>query len=169
VDLLGGQVDFTVDLGAAIPHVKSGKLRLLAVPGKTRSPTFPDAPTLIESGVNVDLVWISGVYAPTGTPQPIVARLNKEIARIMQSPDAKAQLDAMAAEVVPAMTPEQFAAHQQRARDRFGEVVRRAGIKDDPELYRSKSRVPPFHCVRSEGLPKRNAGCLTGRQRKGGT
>jgi len=129
VDLLGGQVDFTVDLGASIPHVKSGKLRLLAVPGKTRSLIFPDAPTLIESGVNVDLVWISGVYAPAGTPRPIIVRLNKEIARIMQSPEAKAQLDAMAAEVVPAMTPEQFAAHQQRARDRFGEVVRRAGIK----------------------------------------
>ncbi len=129
VDLLGGQVDFTVDLGAAIPHLKSGKLRLLAVPSKTRSPLFPDAPTLIEAGVDVDLVWISGVYAPAGTPPPIVARLNKEIARIMQSPDAKAQLDAMAAEVVPAMTPEQFAAHQQRARDHFGEVVRRAGIK----------------------------------------
>ena len=129
VDLLGGQVDFTVDLGAAIPHLRSGKLRLLAVPSKTRSPLFPDAPTLIEAGVDVDLVWISGVYAPAGTPPPIVARLNKEIARIMQSPDAKAQLDAMAAEVVPAMTPEQFAAHQQRARDHFGEVVRRAGIK----------------------------------------
>jgi tripartite-type tricarboxylate transporter receptor subunit TctC len=129
VDLLGGQVDFTVDLGAAIPHVKSGKLRLLAVPGKTRSTIFPDAPTLIESGVKVDLVWISGVYAPAGTPRPIVTRLNQEIARIMQGPDAKAQLDAMAAEVVPAMTPEQFAQHQQRARDRFGAVVRRAGIQ----------------------------------------
>ena len=129
VDLLGGQVDFTVDLGAAIPHLKSGKLNLLAVPGKTRSPIFPNAPTLIESGVNVDLVWISGVYAPTGTPRPIVTRLNKEIARIMQSPDARAQLDAMAAEALPAMTPEQFAAHQKRARDRFGEVVRQAGIK----------------------------------------
>ena len=129
VDLLSGQVDFTVDLGAAIPHLKSGKLRLLAVPGKTRSPIFPDAPTLIESGVNVELVWISGVYAPAGTPRPIVTRLNTEIARIMQSPDAKAQLDAMAAEVVPAMTPEEFAAHQQRARDRFGEVVRSANIR----------------------------------------
>ncbi len=129
VDLLGGQVDFTVDLGAAIPHLKSGKLRLLAVPGKTRSPTFPDTPTLIEQGTNVDLVWISGVYAPAGTPRAIVTRLNKEIARIMQSPEAKAQLDAMAAEALPPMTPEQFAAHQQRARDRFGAVVRQANIK----------------------------------------
>ena len=129
VDLLGGQVDFTVDLGAAIPHIKSGKVRLLGVPGKTRSPLFPETPTLIESGTNVELTWLSGVYAPAGTPSAIVTRLNREIGRIMQSPEAKAQLDAMAAEAVPPMTPEQFAAHQQRARDRFGAVVREAGIK----------------------------------------
>ena len=129
VDLLGGQVDFTVDLGAAIPHIKSGKLRLLGVPGKTRSQIFPDAPTLIEAGTNVDLVWISGVYARAGTPRAIVTRLNREIGRIMRSPEAKAQLDAMAAEALPAMSPEEFAAHQKRARDRFGVVVREAGIK----------------------------------------
>ena len=129
VDLLGGQVDFTVDLGAAIPHIKSGKLRLLAVPDGKRSAIFPDTPTLIEQGVNVDLVWISGVYAPAGTPRAIVTRLNKEIARIMQSPEAKAQLDAMAAYAMPAMTPQEFAAHQQRARDRFGAIIRQAGIK----------------------------------------
>ncbi|HUF81095.1 MAG TPA: tripartite tricarboxylate transporter substrate binding protein [Burkholderiales bacterium] len=129
VDLLGGQVDFTVDLGASIPHLKSGKLRLLGVPGKTRSPIFPDTPTLIEQGTAVELVWLSGVYAPAGTPRPIGARLNKEIGRIMQSPAAKASLDAMAAEALPPMTPQAFAAHQQRARDRFGAVVRSAGIK----------------------------------------
>ena len=129
VDLLGGQVDFTVDLGAAIPHIKSGKLRLLAVPDRKRSAIFPDTPTLIEQGVNVDLVWISGVYAPAGTPRAIVTRLNKEIARIMQSPEAKAQLDAMAAYAMPAMTPQEFTAHQQRARDRFGAIIRQAGIK----------------------------------------
>jgi tripartite-type tricarboxylate transporter receptor subunit TctC len=129
VDLLGGQVDFTVDLGAAIPHIKSGKLRLLAVPGKRRSPIFPDTPTLIEQGTNVDLVWISGVYAPVGVPRAIVTRLNQEIGRIMQAPDTKAQLDSMAAEALPPMTPEQFSEHQQRARDRFGAVVRQANIK----------------------------------------
>ena len=129
VDMLGGRVDFTVDLGAAIAHLKSGALRLLAVPGKARSPLFPETPTLIEQGVNVDLVWISGVYAPANTPRAIVERLNKEIARAMQAPESKSYLDAMAAEVAPAMTPEAFAAHQQRARDRFGAVVREAGIK----------------------------------------
>jgi tripartite-type tricarboxylate transporter receptor subunit TctC len=129
VDMLGGRVDFTVDLGAAIPHLKSGALRLLAVPGKARSPLFPDTPTLIEQGTNVELVWISGVYAPAGTPRAIVEQLNREIARAMQAPEAKTHLDAMAAEVVPPMTPAAFATHQQRARDRFGEVVRQAGIK----------------------------------------
>jgi tripartite-type tricarboxylate transporter receptor subunit TctC len=129
VDLLAERVDFTMDLGAAIPQIKAGKLRLLAVPGKTRSPIFPDAPTLLESGIDMHMGWISGVYAPAGTPAPIVTRLKKEIARIMQTPQTKGYLDTMAAEVVPAMTPEEFAAHQQRARDSFGEVVRRAGIK----------------------------------------
>ena len=131
VDLLGGQVDFTVDLGAAIPHIRSGKLRLLGVPTQTRSPIFPDAPTLIEAGTNVELAWLSGVYAPAGTPRAIVTRLNSEIGRIMRSPEAKTQLDAMASEATPPMTPEQFAAHQQRARDRFGAVVREAGIRSN--------------------------------------
>jgi len=84
VDLLGGQVDFTVDLGAAIPHIKSGKVRLLGVPSRTRSAIFPDAPTLLEQGTNVELSWISGIYAPAGTPRPIVERLNSQIARAMQ-------------------------------------------------------------------------------------
>ena len=129
VDLLSSQVDFSVDLGASIPHIKSGKLRILGVPAKTRSKIFPDTPTLVESGINVDLVWYSGVYAPAGTPQAIVNRLNREITRIMHSPEAKVQLDTMTSEAVPPMTPIEFAAHQQRARDLFGEVVRRAGIK----------------------------------------
>jgi len=129
VDLLGGRVDFTMDLGAAIPHIKSGKLRLLGVPGKERSPVFPETPTLIESGVDVELGWISGIYAPAGTPASIVTRLNKEIGRIMQTPATKKELDSMAALSLPHMTPEEFARHQQRARDKFGAIVRQAGIK----------------------------------------
>jgi tripartite-type tricarboxylate transporter receptor subunit TctC len=129
VDLLGGRVDFTMDLGAAIPHIKSGKLRLLGVPGKERSPIFPETPTLMESGVNVEMSWISGIYAPAGTPASIVTRLNKEIGRIMQTAGTKKELDSMAALSLPHMTPEAFARHQQRARDNFGAIVRQAGIK----------------------------------------
>jgi tripartite-type tricarboxylate transporter receptor subunit TctC len=128
VDLLGGRVDFTMDLGAAIPHIRSGKLRLLGVPGKERSPIFPEAPTLTESGVDVEMSWISGIYAPAGTPAPIVTRLNREIGRIMQTAATKKELDAMAAVSLTHMAPEEFARHQQRARERFGAIVRRAGI-----------------------------------------
>jgi tripartite-type tricarboxylate transporter receptor subunit TctC len=126
---MGGQIDFTFDLGAAIPHVKSDKVRLLAVPGNTRSPFFPDTPTMAEAGTNVDITWMSGVYAPAGTPREIIARLNREIGRIMQTAETRTLLAGMAAEPMPPMTPEAFAAHQQRARERFGAVVRDANIR----------------------------------------
>src|SRR5688500_10214035 len=129
VDLLAGQVDFTVDPGAAIPHIKSGKVRLLGVPTRKRSRLFPDAPTLLEQGTNVELTWVAGVYGPAGTPAAVVTRLNKEITRIMQTAEAKKQLDALASEALPPMTPQEFATHQSRARDRFGAVVRAANIQ----------------------------------------
>lgn len=129
VDLLGGQIDCTFDLGAAIPHIKSGKVRLLAVPGPTRSPIFPDTPTMAEAGTDVDITWMSGVYAPAGTPGDIVTRLNREIGRIMQTPDTRALLATMASEPVAPMTPEAFSAHQQKARDRFGAIIREANIR----------------------------------------
>lgn len=129
VDMLAGQVDCTFDLGAAIPHIKSGRVRLLGVPGNTRSALFPDAPTMAEAGTGVDITWTSGVYAPSATPRDIVTRLNREISRVMQAPETHALLAAMAAEAMPPMTSEQFAAHQQAARDRFGAVVRAAKIK----------------------------------------
>ena len=129
VDLIGGQIDFTFDLGAAIPHFKTDKVRLLAVPGATRSALFPDTPTMAEAGTNVDIIWLSGVYAPAGTPRDIVTRLNREIARIMQTAETRAMLASMQAEAVAPMSPEEFAAHQQRARERFGELVRDANIR----------------------------------------
>jgi tripartite-type tricarboxylate transporter receptor subunit TctC len=129
VDLLGGQIDFTFDLGAAIAHMKTDKVRLLAVPGNARSPLFPDTPTMAEAGTNVDITWLSGVYAPAGTPREIVTRLNREIGRIMHTPETRTLLSSMAAEPVAPMTPEAFAAHQRQARERFGAVVREANIK----------------------------------------
>ena len=129
VDLLGGQIDFTFDLGAAIAHIKSDKVRLLAVPGTTRSPVFPDTPTMAEAGTSLDIVWRSGVYAPAGTPRAIVMRLNREIGRIMQTAEARAALANMAAEPVAVLSPEAFAVEQQRARDRYGAIVREANIR----------------------------------------
>jgi len=127
--LLGYEVDFAFDSGLTIPHIKSGKLRLLAVAGVTRSPLFPDTPTFTETGTEVaDTLF--GVYAPTGTSRDIVARLNREIGRIMQTAEARAVLATFAAEVVTA-APEEFAAIQTRDRERYGAFIREANIRID--------------------------------------
>ena len=129
VDLLGGQVDFTFDLGAAIPHIKSEKVRALAVPSPTRSPLFPDIPTMKEAGTNLEISWMSGVFAPTGISRAIVQRLNTEIGRSMHTPEALKLLSALAAEPIPPMTPEQFAERNRRERQRFGAIIKSANIK----------------------------------------
>jgi tripartite-type tricarboxylate transporter receptor subunit TctC len=129
VDLLAGEVDFTFDLGASIPHIKSGKVRALAVPSATRSPVFPDLPTMTEAGTKLNIDWMSGVYAPAGTPPEIIKRLNREIGRIMQSSETRALLSTMAAEPIPPMSPEAFAERNRHERERFGAIIRAANIK----------------------------------------
>jgi tripartite-type tricarboxylate transporter receptor subunit TctC len=128
--LLGDQVDFAFDSGLTIPHIKTDKLRLLAVVGAARSPLFPDTPTMSEMGLEILGDALFGVYAPTGTPREIIVRLNREIGRIMQTAEARAALATFAAEVVTA-TPEEFAAIQQRDRERFGAFIREANIRVD--------------------------------------
>ncbi len=128
--LLGGQIDFLFDIGALVPQIKADKVRLLAVASAGRSSLFPDAPTTAEAGTEVNADTLVGVYAPARTPREIVDRLNREIVRIMQTPEARAALSQVAAEVVAA-TPEEFAAMQKRARDRFGAIIREAKIKLD--------------------------------------
>ena len=126
--LLGDQVDFVFDPGVAIPQVKAGKARLLAVGSAARSPGFPDTPTLREAGADMTAVSVVGLFAPAGTPAEIVARLNRELARIMQAPESRVALSAMAAEGITA-SPQEFAAQLTRDRERFGVIVREAGIR----------------------------------------
>jgi len=126
--LLGNQVQFAFDSGLSIPHIKAGRLRLLAVLGAKRSPLFPDTQTMAEAGIDLLGDALFGVYAPRGTPRPVVERLNREIGRIMQTPEARAALASFAAEVVSASADE-FAAIQQRDRERFGVFIREAGIQ----------------------------------------
>jgi len=128
-DMLGGRIDFTFDLGAAIEQIRGEKVRLLAVPTGTRSPIFPAAPTLVETGTPMTIEWLSGIYAPAATPREIVLRLNREIARVMQTPEARATLATTAAEPAIAQSPEAFAASQRKARARFGAIVKEAGIR----------------------------------------
>ena len=128
--LLAGQIDFTFDVGVAIPQIKAGKLKLLAVASPQRSAVFPDRPTLQELGIDVNSSTVHAVYAPAGTPREVVQRLNSEIARAMQTPQLRNVLAALGADALTS-TPEQVAAMQRRDREVFGTVVREAHIHAD--------------------------------------
>lgn len=127
--LLSDQVDFAFDSGLSVQHVRSGKLRALAVASNARSQLFPDVPTMAETGTEVNDA-LFGVYAPTGTPRPIITRLNREISRILQLPDSRAALATFAAEPV-SLSPEEFAVIQRRDRERYGAFIKTAKIQAD--------------------------------------
>ena len=130
-DLLGGQLDFLFDPGIAIPHIKAGKLRLLAVGSLKRSPLFPDVPTLDEAGLkDFDADTVFGFYAPAGTPPAVVSRLNTEINRILASPAMKDRIQALGGVPAP-MTPAEFQAKAAEDSKRFGGIIRERRIVGD--------------------------------------
>lgn len=131
-DVVSGQIDFIFDPGAVVPQIKAGKLRLLAVARTTRSPFFPDTPTMAEAGTDVDAgaTAMTGVYAPTGLPRDILMRVNREIGRILMTPAARTALSTVGAEPATA-SPEEFAAQVRRDRERFGTIIREADIRVD--------------------------------------
>jgi len=127
---IGGftQLAFT-SVGAAVPQVKAGKLRALAVTSGKRSSLLPDVPTLAEAGVSgLEAAFMQGVVVPAGTPKPIVARLQREIARIVALPDVAEKLAALGDEPVT-NSPEQFAGYLKSEIVRWGEVIRKANLK----------------------------------------
>jgi tripartite-type tricarboxylate transporter receptor subunit TctC len=130
-DLLGGQVDFLFDPGIAIPHIKSGKLRLLAVGSPKRSPLFPDVPTLAELGLkSFDADTVFGFYAPAGTSTAVIQRLNTEINRILATPAVTERIDAIGGVPAP-MSPAEFAAKAAEDSQRFGAIIRERRIVGD--------------------------------------
>ncbi|TFZ04806.1 Bug family tripartite tricarboxylate transporter substrate binding protein [Ramlibacter rhizophilus] len=129
-DLLAGQIDYYFDPGIALPHVKAGKLKMLATASPKRSPHYPDVPTLHEVGLKgFDAGTTHGFYAPAGTPAPVVERLNREINRIVAtSPEVQAQMANMAAEATP-MSPKEFDAVMQDDSRRYAEIIKSQGIR----------------------------------------
>ena len=91
-DVLSGQADMVCDPGIAFPHIRTGKVKLLAIVSEKRSPFFPDVPTLAEQGIpGADLdIWF-GLWAPNGTPADVVARMNREIAKALTNATLKAR------------------------------------------------------------------------------
>ena len=109
VDILGGQTQAMLPgLAAALPHIKAGKVRALAVTGRKRHPLLPDVPTFEELGYKgFDGVQWYGIVGPANLPPPIVKRLNEEINRLLETPDLRERLSSEALEPMP-MSPEQF-------------------------------------------------------------
>jgi tripartite-type tricarboxylate transporter receptor subunit TctC len=129
-DLLSGQVQVMFSSVVAIlPHIKSGKLRGLAVTGSKRLPSMPDLPTIAESGLpGYDASSWYGILAPAGTPRDIVLKLNSELAKALEQPEVRNSLLAEGAEPVGG-TPEQFAAHIRSEKERLGKLIRDARIR----------------------------------------
>ncbi|MDN4586974.1 ABC transporter substrate-binding protein [Xenophilus aerolatus] len=130
-DLLAGQIDFYFDPGIALQQVKAGKLRLLAVGSPKRSPLFPDVPTLDEAGLKgFDADTVFGFYAPAGTPQPVIAKLNTEINKVLAMPAVRERIAQLGGEAAPG-TPAAFHDKAMADSQRFGAVIRERGIRAD--------------------------------------
>jgi tripartite-type tricarboxylate transporter receptor subunit TctC len=129
VDLVGGQVQLMFsNLTAAIPHIKTSRIRALAVTGQTRASAAPELPTVMEAGVPgyVVISWY-GVLVPAATPREIVMRLNNDLARTMSAPDIRDRLAGEGAEPSTG-TPEQFAAFIRAEIAQWTKVIKTAGI-----------------------------------------
>ncbi|SDE77534.1 Tripartite-type tricarboxylate transporter, receptor component TctC [Variovorax sp. CF079] len=132
-DVAAGLVPFMFDqVTAALPLVKSGKLKLLAVTTGKRIALAPELPTMIESGIpGFEMSSWQAVYAPKGTPKPIVQRLNAEIVKALKQPDVQAKLsDQLAMEIVGS-TPEELREHMAREIPRWAELVKKSGATAD--------------------------------------
>lgn len=128
-DLLGGHVDaMFATLPSAVAHIKSGKLKALAVTGERRSPALPDVPTATQAGAEglVVTTW-NGVLAPAGTPAPVIERLSREVRSAISADEVKERYAAAGAEVM-ALTPEQFRALIARDYARWSKLIKDGGI-----------------------------------------
>jgi tripartite-type tricarboxylate transporter receptor subunit TctC len=129
---MAGQVQvFFNSPSSTLPYVQQGKLKAIAVTGEKRMTALPKVPTFTESGLpNFDVKSWHGILAPPGTPKPIVDTIAKEVAKILAMPDTIEQLASFG--LGPFIsTPEQFAAMMKSENERYGRVIKAAGIKGE--------------------------------------
>lgn len=128
-DLLAGVVQTYLDPNA-MPHVLAGKLNLLAVVDRVRHPDFPNTPLLSEIYPELDFVGWFGMYAPAGTPEPIVRKMSEAMNKVARMPEMTPHLQKFAIRPFPG-TPEQLTATMRRDFDRYGALIREAKISMD--------------------------------------
>ena len=130
--LLAGQTDFMFDnLASATAQIKAGKLKAFAVTTPQRAPSLPDVPTMAESGVpGFDVSTWFGIFAPAGTPAPVVARLNESFTTALRTPDMRERLGRMGSEPAP-MSSEQFAQLVRSELAKYEKVVKFSGARVD--------------------------------------
>ena len=131
-DLLGGQTSVMFDnMPSAIQHVRSGKLRPIAVTTAKRSPELPDVPTIAEAGVpGYEATSWFGMFAPAGTPKPVLDKLHAALIKVLNQADVKKKIAEQGGDVV-AETPAQFAAFIQAESVKWGKVVKESGATAD--------------------------------------
>ena len=131
-DLVGGQVQLAVsNVSTALPHVKSGRLRLLAVTSARRFPLFPDTPTVDEAGVKgyESSGWY-GMWGTAGTPSSVLAALHKAVTKILDTPAVKEQFGAQGLQPIPT-SPEAFGKRLREEIRKWGPVVKASGAKPE--------------------------------------
>ena len=128
VDTVAGQTQVLFSAGTqTLPHVKAGKLRLLAVTEAKRSPLLPNTPTVAETVPGYELAVWYGAFGPKGMPADLVTRLNREINTVMSLPEVKKQMNAIGVETATS-TPQQFGTILRNDADRYGKLIRELGI-----------------------------------------
>jgi tripartite-type tricarboxylate transporter receptor subunit TctC len=130
-DTVAGQTQILFSAGTqTLPHVKAGKLKLLAVTERERSPLLPNTPTVGETLPGYELAVWYGAFGPAGMPHELVVRLNREINRILALPEIREKMAAIGVAVTQS-TPEGFAAVLRKDADRYGKLVRELNIKGE--------------------------------------
>ncbi|WP_448676895.1 tripartite tricarboxylate transporter substrate binding protein [Delftia acidovorans] len=128
-DVMGGQVDFMFGtMAATYPLVTGGKLRALAVAAPQRSARLPDVPTVSETVIpGYEAYEWNGIFLPTGTPEPVAARLHQALSEVLQEAEVRQRLSDLGAQPM-GTTPAEFAAFLQKEDAKWGEVVRKGAI-----------------------------------------
>ena len=131
-DLLGNQVPMIfINQDAALPYVKAGRLRALAVTSAERNPLYPDVPTIAEAGLKgyVAISW-SGLSAPKGTPPEVLGKLETAMKKVMNSPEIRQRMESVGF-VVPPQGSKQYTDFVRSEIDLWTKVIKTAGIKSE--------------------------------------